>query len=106
VLNRGGLVPGVPEDFAVEVQALCQKDGIHPIMSDPLPRDMIAHILRDRVAPVEMELEAYRTGQIELLEELVLMDKWATSIKQARGFIDEILNLPYHAEMKAHYKKL
>ena len=104
--NKNGAVPGIPGDFAVELQALCQKDGIHPVQTEPLPRDVVAYILRDRVAPVEMELEAYRTGKMELLEELVLMDKWATSIKQARGFIDEILNLPYHAEMKAHYKKL
>lgn len=102
--NRGGLVPGIPEDFAVEVQALCQKDGIHPIMTDPLPRSVIAHILRDRVAPVEMELEALNSGRLDFLEELVLMDKWATSIRQARGFIDEILSLPYHSEMRAHYK--
>jgi len=104
LLNKGGPAQGIPEDFAVEIQALCQRDEIRPIKSDPLPKDMIAYILRDRVAPVEMELEAYRTGSIKLLEELVLMDKWATSIKQARGFINEILDLPYHTEMKEYYK--
>jgi alpha-galactosidase len=104
VLNKGGLVPGVPEDFAIEVQALCQRDEIRPIQADPLPREMVAYILRDRVAPVEMELEAFRTGRMYLLEELVLMDKWAASIKQVRGFIQEIMELPYHSEMKAHYK--
>lgn len=103
LLNRGGLVPGVPEDFAVEVQALCRKDGVHPIQADPLPRTVVAYILRDRVAPVEMELEAYRTGRMEWLEELVMMDKWAASLKQAREFINEILNLPYHSEMKTHF---
>jgi hypothetical protein len=92
------------KDFAVEIQALCQRGEIRPIKGDPLPKDMIAYILRDRVAPVEMELEAYQTGRKEFLEELVLMDKWATSVKQVRGFIDEILNLPYHAEMKDHYR--
>jgi alpha-galactosidase len=104
LLNTGGLAPGIPEDFAVEIQALCQRDEIRPIKGDPLPKDMIAHILRDRVAPVEMELEAYRTGKIALLEELVLMDKWAVSMKQARTFINDILALPYHAEMKPHYQ--
>ena len=105
VLNRGGLAPGIPEDFAVEIQALCQRDEVRPIKSDPLPKDMTSYILRDRVAPVEMELEAYRTGKINLLEELVLMDKWATSVKQVRGFINEILDLPYHTEMKSHFNK-
>ena len=104
LLNRNGIVKGVPGDSSVEVHALCQRDEIRPIVPDPLPRTVVAYILRDRVAPIEMELEAFRTGRIDYLEELVLMDKWATSIKQARGFIDEILDLPYHTEMKAHYK--
>jgi alpha-galactosidase len=104
LLNRGKIAAGIPDDFAVEIQALCQKDEIRPIKGEPLAKDMIAYILRDRVAPVEMELEAYQTGRMALLEELVLMDKWAVSLKQARGFIDEILNLPYHGEMKAHYR--
>jgi len=104
VLNRGGLAPGIPEDFSVEIQALCQCDEIRPIQGTALSKDMIAYVLRDRVAPVEMELEAYRTGRVCLLEELVMMDKWATSIKQARGFVREVLDLPYHGEMREHFK--
>ena len=103
-LNKGQLVPGVPEDFEVEVPALCSADGIHPITTTPLPKHIIAHILRDRVAPVEMELEAYETGNIEFLRELVLMDKWATSMEQVTEFIDEIMALPYHEEMRKNYK--
>ena len=104
LLNEGGLVRGVPEDFAVEVRALCQRDEICPIKAEPLPKEMVAYMLRDRVAPVEMELEAFRTGRMDFLEELVLMDKWATSVKQVRAFIKEIMDLPYHREMKEHYK--
>jgi alpha-galactosidase len=103
VLNRGALVPGVPEDFEVEVPALCDAGGVHPIQTDPLPRHMIAHILRDRVAPVEMELEAYERGNLDFLLELVLMDKWASSEVQVRAFIGEILDMPGHEAMKAHY---
>ena len=105
VLNKGQLVPGVPEDFEVEVPALCNADGIHPIATTALPKHMIAHILRDRVAPVEMELAAYESGDLELLKELVLMDKWATSMEQVSGFVDEIMALPYHQEMREHFCK-
>ena len=51
-----------------------------------------------------MELEAYRTGSKALLEELVLMDKWSASMNQVSEFVNEILELPYHKEMKKHYK--
>ena len=104
LLNKGQLVPGLPEDFEVEVQALCNGDGMHPIQTTPLPKHMIAHVLRDRVAPVEMELAAYESGDINLLRELVLMDKWATSMDQVSAFIDEILDLPYHEEIRRHYR--
>ncbi|MBP5236793.1 MAG: hypothetical protein J6128_04585 [Clostridia bacterium] len=103
-LNRGGLVPGIPEDFEVEISALCSADGIRPITATPLPKHITAHIIRDRVAPVEMELAAYESGSLEFLKELVLMDKWAVSVSQAEGFIKEILDLPYHREMKEHYR--
>lgn len=104
-LNHGQVVPGVPEDFEVEVPCLCDKRGVHPIRTKPLPRHMIAHILRDRVAPVEMELDAYETGSYNSLRELVLMDKWAASGQVVDQFLQEILDLPYHKEMKAHYTK-
>ena len=105
LLNKGQLVPGLPEDFEVEVHALCNGDGVHPIQTSPLPKSIIAHTLRDRVAPVEMELAAYESGDINLLRELVLMDKWATSMEQVSAFIDEILELPYHEEMRKHYRR-
>lgn len=103
-LNRGQLVPGLPEDFEVEVPALCSADGIHPISTTALPKHMIAHILRDRVAPVEMELAAYESGRLDWLKELVLMDKWAVSMKQVSGFIEEIMALPYHEALRQHYR--
>ena len=104
VLNKGQLVPGIPEDFEVEVPALISASGVHPMQTEPLPKPVIAHTLRDRVAPVEMELAAYESGSLEYLKELVLMDKWSTSMSQTEAFLDEILNLPYHEEMKKHYR--
>lgn len=104
-LNRGALVPGVPEDFEVEVPALCDGGGIHPIQTQPLPKHMISYILRDRVAPVEMELAAYEAGDLDFLEELVLMDKWAVSLEQVRAFVQEILDMPGHEQLRAHYAR-
>ena len=101
--NKGCLVPGIPEDFQVEVPALVSRRGIQGIKTTGLPKSMLAHVLRDRVAPVEMELEAFDKGSRSLLAELVLMDKWAVSLKQAENFIDEILALAYHEEMQKHY---
>ena len=103
-LNRAGYIEGIPRDFEVEIPALVSKRGIQGIKTDGLPKPVIAHILRDRVAPVEMELAAYEEGSRPLLSQLVLMDKWTQSVKHANDLIDAIFALPYHQELREHYR--
>ena len=104
ILNSGNYVPGVPLDFEIEVPTLVSQRGIQGIQTGGLPPALIAHTLRDRVAPVTLELEAYAQGSRDLLVQLILMDRWARSEAQARGFVDEIMALPHYAEMAAHYR--
>jgi alpha-galactosidase len=104
VMNRGEYVPGVPRDFQVEIPALVSKRGIQPIQTDGLPPAILAYIMHDRVAPVNIELEAYERGSKELLFQLVMMDPWSRSEAQALALIDDILALPYHTEMRDHYR--
>ena len=103
-MNTGDFVPGVPRDFEVEVPALVSKRGVEGIKTDGLPKPLISYILRDRVAPVETELEAYETRSKELLLQLIMMDPWTRSEEQAKKLLDDILNLPFNKEMKEHYK--
>ena len=103
VLNDGNYVPGVPLDYECECWAIVNKDGIHPIHAKPQPKAVIAQLLRDRVAPVEMELQALETGDIHYLEQLVMMDPWTKSLKQAQDFIRDILDMPCNKEMKEYF---
>jgi len=105
IQNDAEYVPGVPRDFEVEIPALVSGKGVQGIRTDGLPKSLLAYLLRDRVAPVEMELMAYEQGSYEYLLDLVMMDPWTRSDKQARALLDAILDLPYHPEMKAHYKR-
>ena len=104
VLNERGYVPGIPNDFAVEVPAFCGRQGIQPIATDRLPEPILARAMRDRVAPVNMELAAYDAHDLEMLVDLVMMDPWSRSREQAAGLVHEILDLPFHAEMKEWYR--
>jgi alpha-galactosidase len=103
-LNGGGYVPGVPADYEVEVPALCTRNGVHPMRTDGLPQALLAHLLSDRVAPVETELAAYEQGSRKLLLDLMLQDPFTRSLDQAEKFLDAILALPYHSEMREHYR--
>jgi alpha-galactosidase len=103
IQNKGDFVAGIPRDFEVEIPALVSKRGIEGIRTDGLPAPLISYALRDRVAPVELELEAYEQGSRELLLQLLLMDPWTRSRAQAQSLLTDILALPYHEEMRQHY---
>lgn len=105
IMNDKEYVPGVPKDFQVEVQAWVSAKGVQGIHTDRLPKPIEAYLLRDRVAPIEMEIAAFEHGSYEYLLQLVMMDPWTKTEEQARKLLDAILDLPYHTEMKAHYKK-
>lgn len=102
--NDGEYVPGVPKDFEVEVPALVSKKGIQGIRTSGLPKPILAWLLRDRVAPVEMELEAFIRRDKKLLLSLILMDPWTRSEKQAQAMMEEVLSLPCNREMMQYYK--
>jgi len=103
VLNAEEYVPGIPTDFQVEISALVSARGVQGIGTKGLPKPILAHILRDRVAPVEMELAAYESGSRDLLIQLVLMDKWTESREHADALVNDIFALPYHKELREHY---
>lgn len=105
VQNDGNYVKGVPLDYECECWAIVNKTGIHPLNATPQPKAIISQLLRDRVAPVEMELQAFETGDIHYLEQLVLMDPWTSSLKQAKALISDILNMPCNKEMKEYFKQ-
>ena len=104
VVNSGDYVPGVPRDFAVEVPIYINGGGLHPTRTAGLPPGPLAWLLRDCVAPVNLELEAFNRGSRKLLLELIMMDPWTRSTEQACAMLDEILALPYHADLRAHYR--
>jgi alpha-galactosidase len=103
IINSGDFVPGVPRDFAVEIPLLVGKRGIEGVKTLGLPPTAISHILHDRVAPVTLELEAYRTGSKERLLELIQLDPWTRSVDQARALLDEILAMPENAPLAAYF---
>lgn len=103
ILNLGEFVPGIPGDFAVEIPILVSKRGIEGIRTLGLPPAILAHIWRDRIAPVVLELEAYEAGSRELLLQLILMDPWTRTVEQARSLLEEVFAMPGHEDLRTHY---
>ena len=103
IMNDGGYVEGVPADYECECWALLNREGVHGLKMKPQPKAVQALILRDRVAPVELELQAFETGRVEFLEQLVMTDPWTKSLAQAQALIRDILDLPCNAYMKEYF---
>jgi len=104
IQNDGNFVPGIPLDFQVEIPALVSKRGIQGIKTNGLPKALIANALHSRVSSVEMELAAFETGDRDLLLNLIMMDPFTTSMQVAEHFLDSILALPFHEELRNHYQ--
>lgn len=102
--NHAYFVPGIPADFQVEIPAKVSKQGIQGIHTNGLPKAVLANALHSRVAPVELELEAFATGDRNLLLNLILMDPFSTTRKNAEHLLEAIFALPYHAELRNHFK--
>ena len=95
---------GLPTDYEVEIAAMVSKKGVNPIHNEGLPKPIMSYLLRDRVASVEMELAAFETRRRDLLIDLIMMDPWTKSKKQAEKLLTDILSLPCNADMKEYYK--
>ena len=104
VQNSGDFVPGIPRDFEVEIPTLVSKRGVQGIQTSGLPDAVLAYALRDRVAPVNLELEAYEQGDKTLLLQLIMMDPWTRTEQQARVLLEAILAMPENEELRDHYK--
>jgi len=103
IMNDGDFVQGVPRDFQVELATLVSGRGIQGIQQTPLPAAVQAQIQSTRVAMANMELSAYEHGDYNALLNLVLMDPWTKSEKQAIDLIDDIFNMDGMEAMKKHF---
>ena len=102
--NRGGFVPGIPADVAVEIPAWADRGGIHGIRTSGLPPAVLVHTLRDLVGTMEMELLAYGRGDRGCLRELVMTDPWTRFPEQADRLVDRILAMPSNEALRRHYR--
>lgn len=89
VLNRG-LVPGLPDDAALEVPGVATARGLRPALVPDLSRPLTAIIAR-RLASVYLSIEAAMTGDRELVVEAMLLDGAVNDPDQAARLTGDLL---------------
>lgn len=95
VFNRGA-VPNLPSDAAVEVPAIADAAGIHPVSLGPLP-DPIAKLLNVQVSVQQLAVEAAVRASKEIALQALLIDPVVNSASAAVKVLDELweVNRPY-----------
>lgn len=103
-VRNDGALPGIPDDVAVEVPAIVNKKGIQPIRVEPLPPKIMLERILPRWLRMERGLEAFKTGDRSMLLWDVLECHQTRSYDQAVTVLEELLDMPGHEELKAHYQ--
>ncbi len=103
VLNKGA-ISQVPDDVAVEVPVVMKDGRLYPEKIPPFPNRLLNFVLIPRMLRMEWGLEAFLSGEREMLVEILIRDPRTKSEKQARDALDEILALPEHSGLASYYK--
>ncbi len=95
VYNRGGAIPNLPHDAAVEVPIAVDAGGIKPV-SVTLP-EPLARLLTPQVMVQQMAVDAAMHGSREMALQALLMDPVTNSADAAVKLLDELweYNKPY-----------
>ena len=92
VLNREGSIENLPREAAVEVPALVDAKGLHPLKVGPVPETFAAY-MRTQFSIHSLLTEAYRTRSKKLLLQALLLDPCVNSLVEAEKLLDEMLEL-------------
>jgi alpha-galactosidase len=91
VPNRGA-IPNLPDETVVEVPAIGDAGGIHPLQMEPLP-EAIAAMLRLQASIHQLLVEAFAERSKEKLLQAVLLEPTVDSYRNAVQMVDEMLEL-------------
>ena len=92
VLNTASYIENLPRSAVVEIPALCDGAGIHPLHVGPLP-EVPATFIRTQLSIQRLITEAYRTKSKKLLLQALLLDPVVNSVTEAEKLLDEMLQL-------------
>jgi alpha-galactosidase len=103
VPNRGAL-KGVPDDVVVELPAVVNKKGIQPLLVGSLPPKILYEQILPEWLDMERELLAFKSADRSMLLWNVLESPQTNSYDQAVDVLNDLLAMPGHEELAAHYQ--
>jgi len=102
-IRNDGAVPGIADDVAVEVPGLVSAAGIQGIRMEPLPRPILVHTLEE-IMRMERNVQTFQSRDRGMLLEMLLLHPETRSPEDAKACLEEILDLPFNADMAEWYQ--
>ncbi len=91
-IANAGYLPGIEDNAIVEVPAVVNGDGMHPMVMAPLPEAVMA-MMRLQVSINKLLVEAYAEQSRGKLLQAILLDPTTNSYRQAVDLINEMCTL-------------
>lgn len=89
IVPNQGCIPNLPADAAVEVPAIADAAGLHPVSLGPLP-DAVAKLLATEVSVQQLAVEAAVHASREIALQALLIDPVVNSAEAAVKILDEL----------------
>ena len=103
--NQGQIIKGFPEDLVIECQGVVNGAGIRGVTVPPFPPKLMAGAMIPRWHRAELQVEAIRTRDRQLLLHYLLQDQRSRSLQQAEALLDEWLTDPRNERTAAFFGK-
>ncbi len=92
ISNKGGYVPGLPEEAVVEVPATVDATGLHPMKMPALPEGALA-LLRTQASIHKLLVEAFQERSRNKLLQALLLDPTTKSYHNSVHLLNEMFAL-------------
>jgi alpha-galactosidase len=109
-IPNNGVLPGIPDDVAVEVPAIVNKKGIQPLPIHTLPKKIMLECIYPDWLDMERTLEALKLGDKSMLLYGILNSHQTKSYDHAMEVLEALLNIEpnepmaYVKDINEHYK--
>jgi alpha-galactosidase len=90
--NDGFAISNMPEDAVVEIPAVVDAEGLHPVKVGALPEGIVA-LCNKQVSIHKLLVEAYKERSKKILLQAMMLEPVVDSIDRAEKMIDEMLRI-------------
>jgi alpha-galactosidase len=102
-VRNDGAIDGIPDNVAVEVQAVVDGRGIRPLRTARLPDLVMFGAIMPQILVMERRLAAFKTRDPRFFLQYLLFEHRTQSLEHAEKTLDAILHMPGNERMLEHF---